>query len=292
MSVYDNFNTASRSQLEQLSTEQLDEIMEASLEPDSRVDEDTVLRILEVLQEREGKAPTPSLDAAFENILQEHLPSKEQRAEAKHETDIENGQSIKPKTKQRTLLPRILSIAAAAAIVIFAAGSLIPTASGSNLWSAFIEWTKETFGYSTKNSVLQNEVPEQLQELFDMMEDYGVPTAKLLPSYITKGYETTTTLCDERENATIFFCMLENGENSIILQYRLLKTGEATTEYQKNDSEIEKYTSKVSKDIFFIVANLNLYTATWSDGNMECSIQNVPSHDELIKMIDSIYEGN
>ena len=292
MSVYDNFNTASRSQLEQLSTEQLDEIMEASLEPDSRVDEDTVLRILEVLQEREGKAPTPSLDAAFENILQEHLPSKEQRAEAKHETDIENGQSIKPKTKQRTLLPRILSIAAAAAIVIFAAGSLIPTASGSNLWSAFIEWTKETFGYDTGNVKRDTEILPQLQELYDLIGDYGIPTDMLLPTYIPDGYEETTTICDERENETVFFCMLEKGEGSIMLQYRLLTNREAATEYQKNEGEVEEYTPASSDDVFFVAGNMDLFTVTWSDGNMECAIYNVPSREEAIKMIDSIYEGN
>lgn len=214
-----------------------------------------------------------------------------QGADAKHETDIENGQSITPKTnRQHKLLPRIVGIAAAVAIVIFAAGSLIPNANGSTLWSAFIKWTKETFGYSTKNTVLDNSLPAQLQELFDLLEDHGVPTAMLLPTYIPEGYEATTTLCDERVNATVFFCVLDSENSSIVLQYRLLKNGEATTEYQKNDEKIEDY--QIAGFSHHIVGNLDLFTDTWANGNMECSIQNVPSHDELVKMINSIYEGN
>ncbi len=291
MSNHDNFNLTDPAELERLSLDELNAILDGDFASDDRISTDTILFVLEEIEKRVGKTPSPSLDAAWENIKKEHLRPAAQGAEAEHETDIENGQSITPKTKKpKKILPRIVGIAAAVAIVIFAAGSLIPSANGSNLWSAFIEWTKETFGYSTKNTVLDNSLPVQLQELFDLMEDHGVPTAMLLPTYLPKGYEAAATLCDERENATVFTTMLNNGDDSIMLQYRLLKNAEATTEYQKNDTEPERYI--VHNVDHYIVGNLELYTATWSRGDMECSIQNVPSHEELIRMIDSIYEGN
>lgn len=291
MSNFDNFNATDRAELERLSMDELNAILDASYEPDTRISMDTLLLVLDVIEKRVGKTPSPSLDVAWENIKKEHLRPAAQGAEAEHETDIENGQSITPKTRnQKKILPRIVGIAAAVAIVIFAAGSLIPSANGSNLWSAFIEWTKEAFGYTKTVEEKRGVIPEQLQELYDTMLIYGVPATELLPTYIPEGYEATTTLCDEQENATIFLCALENESNSMVLQYRLLKIGEATTEYQKNGSEPERHT--VHNLDHYIVGNLDLYTATWSNGNMECSIQNVPSHDELIKMIDSIYEGN
>ena len=290
MSTFDNFNTTDRAELERMSMDELNAILDASYEPDTRISMDTLLLVLDVIEKRVGKTPSPSLDAAWENIKKEHLRPAAQGAEAEHETDIENGQSITPKTKKpKKILPRIVGIAAAAAIVIFAAGSLIPSANGSNLWSAFIEWTKETFGYSTDNKVEKNEIPEQLQELYDTMLIHGVPATELLPTYLPEGYEAAAALCDDRENATVFTTMLSHGDHSIMLQYRELKNGGATTEYQKNDTEPERYT--VHNLDHFIVGNLDLYTATWSNGNMECSIQNVPSHEELIRMIDSIYEG-
>ena len=291
MSYYDNFNPIDRAALEQMNLDELYEIIDASYEPGVRISTDTVLEVLKEIENREGKIPSPTLDAAWENIKKEHLRPAEQGAEAEHETDIENVQSIEPKTKKsKKILPRIVGIAAALAIVLFAAGSLIPQANGSNLWSAFIEWTKEAFGYMKSGEEIRGEIPEQLQELAALIRDHGVPASELLPTYIPEGYEATMTFCDERENATVFFCMLEKGQDSIMLEYRLLKNGEPTTEYQKNDDTVEEYIASKSEDIIYIVGNLDLYTATWSDGNMECSIQNVPSREELIQIIDSIYE--
>ena len=291
MSNHDNFNLTDPAELERLSLDELNAILDGDFASDDRVSTDTILLVLEEIEKRVGNTPSPTLDAAWETIKKEHLRPAAQGAEAEHETDIENGQSITPKTNRRhKLLPRIIGIAAAVTIVIVVAGSLIPSANSSNLWSAFIEWTKETFGYSTKNTVLDNSLPAQLQELFDLLEDHGVPTAMLLPTYIPEGYEATATLCDEQENATVFTSMLNNGDDSIMLQYRLLKNGEATTEYQKEEHEVEEY--NVFSIVHYIVENTGTYTATWSDGNMECAFYNVPSHEVMIKMINSVYEGN
>lgn len=291
MSHYDNFNPIDCAALEQMTLDELYEIVDASYEPGVRISADTVLEVLKEIEKREGKIPSPTLDEAWDNIKKEHLHSMEQGAEDEHETDIENVQSIEPKTrKSKKILPRIVGIAAALAFVLFAAGSLIPQANGSNLWSAFIEWTKEAFGYMKSGEEIRGEIPEQLQELAALIRDHGVPASELLPTYIPEGYEAVDTRCDERENATVFSCMLQNGTDSIVLQYRLLKKGEPTTEYQKNDDTVEEYIASKSEDIIYIVGNLDLYTATWSDGNMECSIQNVPSREELIQIIDSIYE--
>ena len=289
MSHYDNFNPIDHAALEQMTLDELYEIIDASYEPGVRISTDTVLEVLKEIEKREGKIPSPTLDAAWENIKKEHLRPVEQGAEAEHETDIENVQSIEPKTKKsKKILPRIAGIAAALAIVLFAAGSLIPQANGSNLWSAFIEWTKEAFGYTKTGEEKRGEIPEQLQELYDLIGEHGIPAGRLLPTYIPEGYEAKTTLCDERENATVFLCELNNGNNSIVLQYRLLEDIGAFTEYQKEDGEVEEYYNHY---LHYIVENTGTYTVTWTDGNMECSIQNVPSHEELIKMINSIYEG-
>ena len=209
MSHYDNFNPIDRAALEQMTMDELYEIIDASYEPGVRISADTVLEVLKEIENREGKIPSPTLDAAWENIKKEHLRPAEQGAEAEHETDIENVQSIEPKTKKsKKILPRIVGIAAALAIVLFAAGSLIPQANGSNLWSAFIEWTRETFGYSTENVKRDTEIPPQLQELYDLIGERGISASELLPTYVPEGYEATTTLCDERENATVFLCEL------------------------------------------------------------------------------------
>lgn len=290
MSNHDNFNLTDPAELERLSLDELNAILDGDFASDDRVSTDTILLVLEEIEKRVGNTPSPTLDAAWETIKKEHLRPSAQGAKAEHETDIENGQSITPTTNRRQkLLPRIIGIAAAVAIVIFAAGSLISSANGSNLWSAFIEWTKETFGYTKDGEEANSSIPEQLKELYDLLGDYGVPATKLLPTYIPEGYEMLDTRCDEQENATVFTSMLNNSDDSIMLQYRLLKNGEATTEYQKEENEVEEY--NVFSIVHYIVENTGTYTATWSDGNMECAFYNVPSHEEMIKMINSVYEG-
>ena len=109
-------------------------------------------------------------------------------------------------------------------VILFAAGSLIPTAEGTNLWVAILDWTRETFGFG--NGVEEwneNEIPEQLIELNDRMLQQGLFFSNILPHYIPEGYKMVTTVSDEREDVTVFFCQLQKGDDTIVLQYRVWK---------------------------------------------------------------------
>ena len=294
MSNQDKFNAVDYAALEKMSTKELKDLLQQTFDQPALSDEDTnqILAITEVLEIRknEGDYIDVDVDAAWETFQKEYLPLVDEDASsANNETDVLNEHvqetSIKKKNRKFT---KIAGIAAALAIVIFATGTLIPTANGSNLWSAFVEWTKETFGFNKEVQGEHISSSEQLNNLSTLLREHEVLANDILPKYIPEGYEEDTTLCDERENATVFLCQLRNGNNFIVLQYRLLKNNEDSTEYQKNDSPPEEYI--VSDLSHFIIQNLDVYTVTWSKGTMECSIQNVPSHDELIKMINSIYE--
>jgi hypothetical protein len=290
----DKFNAVDYTALEKMSTQELKDLLRKTFDQPALSDEDSnmILAITEVLDIRDnnGDLIDVDVDAAWAKFQKEYLPLVDEDASsATNELDVLNEHVSETKTKKsRWTFKRIAGIAAALAIVIFAAGSLIPTANGSNVWSAFVEWTKETFGFNKDFQGEHEGYPEQMQNLVDLFGKHGLVPTELLPKYIPEGYEEDTTFCDERENATVFLCQLSNGDNYIVLQYRLLKNNEDSTEYQKNDGAPEEYS--IRNDTFFIVKNLSNYVATWSDGNIQCSIQNVPSHDELIKMINSIYE--
>lgn len=294
MSNKDKFNAVDYTALEKMSTQELKDLLRKTFDQPALSDEDSnmILAITEVLDIRDnnGDLIDVDVDAAWEKFQKEYLPLVDEDASsATNELDVLNEHVSETKTKKsRWTFKRIAGIAAALAIVIFAAGSLIPTANGSNVWSAFVEWTKETFGFNKDFQGEHEGYPEQMQNLVDLFGEHGLVPTELLPRYIPEGYEEVDTRCDVKSNVTVFMCRLDNGEGSIILQYRLIKNDEDSTEYQKNDGEPEEYC--VNDDTFFIVKNLSDFIATWSDGNIQCSIQNVPSHDELIKMINSIYE--
>lgn len=294
MSNQDKFNAVDYAALEKMSTKELKDLLQQTFDQPALSDEDTnqILAITEVLEIRknEGDYIDVDVDAAWETFQKEYLPLVDEDASsANNETDVLNEHvqetSIKKKNRKFT---KIAGIAAALAIVIFATGTLIPTANGSNLWSAFVEWTKETFGFNNSFHGEHEDYPEQLKKLEDLLWDHGLSPLELLPKYIPEGYNEVMTLCDERDGLIVFHCQLEKEADSILLQYRVIDDPQSVGEYQKNDTSIEEY--QTNKDTFYIVKNLDVFSVTWSDGSIECSIQNVPSHTELIKMINSIYE--
>lgn len=296
MSNQDKFNAVDRAALENMSTQELNDLLRQTFELSALTDEDTnlILMITEVLDIRD-KADNyipVDVDVAWEDFKKEYLPLAEKGTSLydfeDDETDVLNEHiPVTTTKKKRWTFKRIAGIAAALAIVIFAVGSLVPQADGSNLWSAFVEWTKETFGFNKDFQGEHEGYPEQLLALDTLLRDHGLSSMELLPKYIPEGYKEDITFCDERENTTVFLCQLSNDGNYIVLQYRLLKN-EVLTEYQKNDGEPEEYV--LNNLTHYITQNLDLFSASWVNGSMECSIQNVYSHDELIKMINSIYE--
>ena len=289
MSKYDNFNLTDRAELEQMSTEELNDILDASIEQGARISTDTVMLVLEVLEARAEDVQTPELDAAWETIKNENLPYASQMASKDdHETDNKNEQTIKPFRHKRRSFAKYAGIAAAVLIIIFAAGNLIPSAEGTNLWTAFVEWTKETFGFDQNGQEWdEQEIPEQLQELNRNMFDFGLQEAELLPHYIPENYLVISNIIDDREDVIVFFCQLQNGSDSIMLQYRFWKENDSSAESQRDSDYQEEYTGANGQS-YYLAENEGLYNAMWIKGNIECAILNVSSREELIRILDSI----
>ena len=294
MSIHDKFNAIDRAALEKMSTQELKDLLCQMSDHFSATDDEsnTILEIVEVLKIRENNSDYIRLDvnAALETFREEFMPSAEIDPMIHNdETDDEDEHSIHilPK-KKRHSYAKVAGIAAAIAIVIFTAGCLIPTANGSNLWRAFAHWTKDVLGISTNTTSTREEYPEQLRKLREMLAQNDLSSAGLLPRYIPSGYKETATSCDKLIDETVFLCQLRNNSDIIILQYSYCASEDLEAEFQKNDSEPEVMI--IDGHTIYIVQNMNLYSAIWFEGSVQCSIQNVSSHDELIKIIHSIYE--
>lgn len=292
MSIHDKFNTDNHAVLEKMSTQELKDLLcQMSNQFTATEDEsNAIIEIMEVLKIREDNSDYIRLDvnAALKTFREEFLPSAEiDPASTDDETDDEDEHFITNLSKKKNRsFAQIAGIAATIAIMIFTAGCLIPTANGSNLWSAIAQWTKETLGINTTSESVHEEYPEQLAELCSLLIEYEIPAEGLLPQYLPEKYEVKDTICDKYDDGTMFLCQLQSDSDSIVLQYWVSAGTKADVEFQKN--ELEPETVIINNIIFYIVQNMDLYSATWVEENVQCSIQNVSSHDELIKMIYSI----
>lgn len=279
MSRFDNFNTSDRAALEQMPTEDLREILRQSIQAESETDENTILMILEILEKREATETPEEVAAAWERFEQDHLAPAELGCFEEVHT---------PKPKKHKPFVRIAGIAAAVALAIFAAGTLITPVEGTNLWTVIANWTKETLGIGTEGEKMETAViPDQLIELNELLQQYKLSEAVGLPSYIPEGYQTMNTFVDERNDATVIICQMENGNNAIAIQYSLLKKADGASQVQKNDDDPEIYLAPDGTPVY-IIQNMDVYNAIWSKGNVEIMILNITSKEEMIKIIDSI----
>ena len=64
MSNHDNFNLTDPAELERLSLDELNAILDGDFASDDRISTDTILLVLEEIEKRVGNTPSPTLDAA------------------------------------------------------------------------------------------------------------------------------------------------------------------------------------------------------------------------------------
>ena len=151
-----------------------------------------------------------------------------------------------------------------------------------------LDWTRETFGFADDVKEWdEKEIPEQLAELNNQMLQQGFSISRMLPHYIPEGYEPVFAKADDREDVTVFFCQLQRDDDTIVLQYRFWKGSESLAETQKDANAPESYKNQ-NGQLFYIAQNEELFNAKWSKGAIECSIFNVSSREELVKILDSI----
>lgn len=281
MSDNKTFNENTES-LDSLSKEKLLDILQADFESKD-TDVELIRRVGKALDEKD-RLQDVDVNAAWERFLK--LSSESEPIYDLEENEVVSVSNVK--ARKRTPLRKAF-IAVAAAAVVLIGGTAVANANGIDLWRAVISWTAETLGFSQKNDVepAVHEIPEQLKELAEAFDQYGINREKL-PTYIPDGYVHIETKVAETPTIDIFSSLLLNGNANITIQYRLHKDSISNTEIQKDASNPQVYT--LNGIDFYISTNESILFAVWIDGNLECQIVGLDSQDELIRIINSIYE--
>lgn len=289
----DKIKNIDRSVIDSMSIATLQALIKDDFEnPDGILDEETRLYVIQVLTEKEKAqgAEIPDAEAALSEFKREYLPMADEAASIYDEEDESKDNVIELKQKKRLRRPAIRILAAVIAIVLL--GTATASATNFDLWSKFVNWTKQAFGFSEQVQFDEEaKFPEQLSEMIDDMKSRGISPEGIMPAYLPEGFaaEEGQTQCLELDNMVIFASLLTKGDSNIVVQYTLFTDGnmEDGGVYSKDEGEPEEY--KIGGITHYIMTNAGEYMAIWRNGAIECSISGVDSRDELIKIIDSIY---
>lgn len=268
-----NYNTTGlRGVLEQMSTEQLDEMLQHELEKES-VDESAIRLIMEVLEKRDQDMPVeinPQVAVAWE----------------KYQTRA----SVQSRAKF-SFRSWPLRIAATVAVVIALALTVPQSAEAEGFWERLSRWTDSIFEFfapgdevAAQEYVFKTDNPG-LQQVYDTVTDLGV-TDPVVPMWLPEGYELVECKVVEAPTKMFVYARFKDGIGTISLDFAI-RNAESPRQYSKDEENAK--TREIADIDHKILHNEEWWTAAWTRDRLECAIA-IDCHEEtLYKILKSIY---
>lgn len=271
--------------LEQLSTEQLEDILRADLPSEDQENDEAVFHILEVLEKREKENPTgrlPDTDQAWKEFQQYYnIPEGEGESLYPIRNNQEKRSASVPTKTRRIFRPRKILVVAAVLILMFG-GMLTAQAAGVDVFGAIGRWTEETFHFDI---VQDNDRTSLFQETATQAK---IPQ-DFVPTWVPDGFEGAEPQVDTVENyMTSIICVYSNQEKtySVDIEHYYNTADIETLVIEKDDTNVCSYES--NGKTFYIMSDMEYLTATWTDGTFVETISGQLSMDEIKTIIDSI----
>lgn len=278
--------------LDQLSMEQLEELLRADFASSDPENEQAVFHILEVMEKREKENPTgrlPDTDQAWKEFQQYYnIPEGEGQSLYPVRSDPETQSAPTSTKKSRRFRPRKILVVAAVLVLMF--GSMLTAqAAGLDVFGAIGRWTEEKFHFEITPASEDGTTDYTFREA---SRKRRLPQS-LIPTWYPKGFESSEPIDDSVEDyVDSVYCEYINKEENrsyLAMVSRYFDSEAiAAAVYEKDDTEVEIYESKGRT--FYIMSNLDSMTATWSDGIISIDIIGQLEVNQIKRIIDSIGE--
>ena len=267
--------------------ELLDRLADCLAEVEDEAGADRLEACLDELEEEYGEVapdfdPARSLDG-----FRTRYRSGETPPPAPRKPDAPAGQSAaKPRRPRRSV--RIAIIAAILICVCVAAVQ----ASGTNLLGMIATWTSEQFHMEREEgaepSPSGTKAPVQYESLQQALDEYGVEE-KLAPTWVPDDAILESVTVREDKDIFIFssFYSLPDGSISIVIRQSSVLP---LSEFEKDSDNVKTHT--VGNIEHYLMEDIDQQKAIWYNGAWECRINGNISRDDLIAMIDSIYQNS
>lgn len=268
-----NYNTTGlRGVVEQMSTEQLDEMLQHELEKES-VDESAVHLIMEVLEKRDQNIPVeinPQVAVAWE----------------KYQTRA----SVQSRAKF-SFRSWPVRIAAVVAVVIALALAMPQSAEAEGFWERLSRWTENVFEFFTPGDemVTQEYAFETdnpgLQQVYDAVTALGV-SDPVVPMWIPDGYELIECKAVKAPTKSFIYACFSNGMSKVTIDIAIRDT-ESPRQYSKDEENANKL--EIEGIEYNLIHNDGWLTAAWTRDRLECAIYIDCQEETLHKILKSIY---
>ena len=260
-------------ELETYSSEQLRAMLDAETQKEVP-DDDLVLSILHILEDREPEVPDSG--------------SEKEKAAAKLFQ-----KRIRARRKHRLWHSHSFLRVASVALVFCLLFALVPQqAEADNWWQRLTKWTDDFFGFFREEDdsfrleeyEFRTDNPG-LQQVYDAAVELGV-TIPAVPMWLPEGYELSECTTVNNPAKQYVYALFLNNSSEFVLKVNLL-TKESGKTYFKDEVPVEEYETAGMK--YSIIRNTDAWSVTWTKDNTECAFAIDCSEEVLHEIIESIY---
>lgn len=291
------------SYLDQLSTQELEALLQKDAEDPDGGDLDMVMYIMEVIEKREGGVDKTAAADALKDFFSAYatpegdglrLYSSDNLGDKEAESDPAK---VFHKSRHRKFSLRGAGLNAAVLVCVFSLAACSVGGVG-RFFQMVGKWTSEVF---TFENAYKGEIPQEIgtnapqpqedvqySRIEDALAAYGI-TEKVVPTKLPEGLEieTVEVIPFESNNSVNFCALYQSDTNYLMLQVRQL-ADQHDEKFEKSEGEVAKYIRDGIPHYFY--ENVGSSCITWFNGNLECVIDTDLPKDCLIAVVDSIYE--
>lgn len=291
------------SYLDQLSTQELEALLQKDAEDPDGGDLDMVMYIMEVIEKREGGVDKTAAADALKDFFSAYatpegdglrLYSSDNLGDKEAKSDPAK---VFHKSRHHKFSLRGAGLIAAVLVCVFSLAACSVGGIG-RFFQMVGKWTSEVFAFE---NTYDGDIPKvdgdelaaplenaQYASMEEALAAYGI-TEKVVPTSFPEGFEVVTIDVSESEqgNFVKFCAVYQGGDHYLILQIRQIS--DANTEsFEKDSYDVSEYVKDGIRHYFY--TNIGSNCVTWFNGNLECVVDTDLPERDLISVVDSIYE--
>ena len=282
--------------LDQLSTQELEELLRADLSSAEDGQDDAIFHIVEVMLKREMDEPAgavPDTDAAWKEFKQYYdIPegsglSLYPCGDADAIPSSAAGADPRPRARRRRILWRS-SLILAAAMAALLCGMVAAQASGVDVFGTLGRWTNDTFRFISRYTVGEPDdgmSPEYRDIVRSTLAGWGAED--LFPTWSPEGFEASEPQIVSSVKSDILNIAFTRNDSFYSFKIaHFYDPVSSSGAFEKDSTPVEEYIS--NGRLFYIFSNIDTSTATWFDSEFMVTISGNLTLDELKSILDSI----